>query len=81
MHDNVDLVGFKEIENIVSIPDIEVVMLEIFCRRKQAIAMACRIALRSEKYGPHVVVCSDHLVPLRIEKRDRLRPDQPARTW
>jgi hypothetical protein len=68
----------KKFENVFAISDIEIEMLKAASRFQEPVTIPRRVTLLSKKHRPHVVIDTDHIMPLPIEKRHRLRTDQPA---
>jgi hypothetical protein len=78
MDDRVELVLTEQSKDVLAVPDIEIEVLELVRRLEETIAVPRRIALLTKKDRTHVVVDADNLVPLAVEERHGLRPDQPT---
>ncbi len=78
MNDRVDMQLLEKIEDRRTVPNVDRMMLEAAHVFHELLESPRRVALRSEKLAPHIIVDAVNAVPLAREILDSLRADQPA---
>ena len=72
MHDQIEFVRSEQLIDPRAIANIQRRVLKSFRRFLQPLQIPQRVARRSKKLTPHIVVRADDIVSLRIEMGDRL---------